>query len=320
MLNWIVIGSGDIARKRVIPAIEAEPRSRLYGLVTRDPAGVRGLAPRAWANLADAFADTDVDAVYVATPVALHGPQSMAAMRAGRHVLCEKPMAMNYNEAAEMVRTARLTGVVFGVAYYRRCYPKLGRARELIEAQAIGRPTLAEIRCHGWWGGEDGFRSWLADPALAGGGPLYDIASHRIDVLNFLFGNPALVSAQVSNTVHRYAVEDSATLLIEYESGVRGICDVRWNSRIARDEFRIVGVDGALDLTPLNGPRLESPLGEELLPPHPNLHYPLIENFVSAVMDGAPLVSSGETALVTAAVTQAALDSARVARPLPYLA
>ena len=308
MLNWIVIGIGDITTKRVIPAIASEPRSRLYGVVSRDAGKGRPYAPRVWTTLAEALEDPAVATVYVATPVALHAPQSIAAMRAGRHVLCEKPMAMNYAEALRMVETARETGVQLGVAYYRRLYPKLRRAQELLAAGTIGRPLLAEIRCHGWFENHDGFRAWLLDPALAGGGPLYDIASHRIDVLNFLFGRPVKVSAHLANTVHHYAVEDSATLLIEYEGGVRGVCDVRWNSRVSRDEFRIVGTDGELELTPLNEPRLVTPAGEEQLPPHANLHYPLIENFVSAVLDGVPLASSGETALATDAVTQAAVS------------
>lgn len=311
MLNWVVIGVGDITTKRVMPAIQAEPRSRLYGVVSRDPEKARPWAPHAWASLEDALTDSAVQAVYVATPVFLHAPQSIAAMRTGRNVLCEKPLAMNYPEAQQIVRAARETGVQFGVAYYRRFYPKLLRARELLKAGVIGQPVLAEIRCHDWFAERDGFRPWLLDPALAGGGPLYDTASHRIDVLNFLFGKPVRVSAHLSNAVHEWDVEDSASLLIEYEGGVRGICDVRRHSHVARDEFRIIGTEGALELTPLNSPLLVSPAGEEHLPPHANLHYPLIENFASAVLDGAPLVSSGETAMLTDAVTQAAVESAR---------
>ena len=317
MLNWVVIGVGDITTKRVMPAIQAEPRSRLYGVVSRDSEKARTWAPNVWTSLDDALADADVGAVYVATPVFLHAPQSIAAMRAGRHVLCEKPLAMNFPEAQQIARAARETGVLLGVAYYRRFYPKLLRARELLQAGAIGQPVLAEINCHDWFARRDGFRPWLLDPALAGGGPLYDTASHRIDLLNFLFGKPARVSAHLSNAVHRWDVEDSATLLIEYEGGVRGVCDVRRHSRVARDEFRIIGTEGALELTPLNGPELASPAGKEHLPAHANLHYPLIENFVSAVLDGAPLVSSGETAMVTDAVTQAALDSAHRSAVVP---
>ncbi|HYM13643.1 MAG TPA: Gfo/Idh/MocA family oxidoreductase, partial [Bryobacterales bacterium] len=182
LLNWVVVGIGDITKKRVMPAIAAEPRSRLYGVVSRDPEKGRAYAPQVWTTLEQALEDPAAEAVYVATPVALHAPQSIAALRAGRHVLCEKPLAMNYSEACAMVRAAEEAGVQFGVAYYRRFYPKLLRARELLRAASVGRPLLAEIRCHDWFENRDGFRSWLLDPALAGGGPLYDIASHRIDV------------------------------------------------------------------------------------------------------------------------------------------
>jgi predicted dehydrogenase len=103
-VNWVVAGIGDIARKRVIPAIQAEPRSRLYGFVTRTPAKAATYpGARSWASLEDAVADSAVDAVYVALPVAFHAGAAIAALRAGKHVLCEKPMAMNFAEAERMV-------------------------------------------------------------------------------------------------------------------------------------------------------------------------------------------------------------------------
>ena len=119
-----------------------------------------------------------------------------------------------------------------------------------------------------------------------------------------------MVRAVVSNAVHPGRVEDSATLLIEYKSSVRGIVDVRWHSRVPRDEFRIIGTEGELDLTPLNGPWLVSPAGCEELPTDANVHFPCVKNFVASVLDGKPLLSSGETALWTDWVTQKALESA----------
>jgi predicted dehydrogenase len=191
-------------------------------------------------------------------------------------------------------------------------YPKLQRAKQLLAEGAIGRPVLAEINCHDWFNDEDGTRGWLLDPRLAGGGPIYDIGSHRIDVLNFLFGRPVRVTAQLSNVVHSAPVEDNATVLIEYESGARGVVDVRWHSRVSRDEFRIAGTDGEMELSPLNGPLLIYPGGREELPPHANLHYPCVDNFVNAVLDGAPLVADAESAVWTDWVTEQALVAARV--------
>jgi 1,5-anhydro-D-fructose reductase (1,5-anhydro-D-mannitol-forming) len=311
MLNWIVIGIGDISIRRVIPAIQAEPRSRLYGLVTRDPAKAATYNVRAWTTLDEALSDPAVQAVYVATPVFLHAPQTIQSLRAGKHVLCEKPMAMNEAEARSMVQTAEESGRTFSVAYYRRAYPKVRRAKQFLAAGVIGQPVVAELTCHGWFDGEtfDGketHRNWLIDPARAGGGPLYDVASHRIDVLNFLFGQPNRVTGQLSNVVHHYAVEDNATVMIEYAGGMRGIVDVRWHSKVARDECRIRGTEGEMDLSPLNGPELVSPGGRENLPPHANLHSPMIENFVDAVLGEAPLLASGASSFWTDWITERA--------------
>ena len=310
MLNWIVIGIGDIATRRVIPAIQAEPRSRLYGLVTRDPAKACPFGVRVWASLDEALADPEVHAVYVGTPVFLHAPQTIQSLRAGKHVLCEKPMAMNEAEARTMLDAAEQSGKTFGVAYYRRCYPKVQRAKQLLAAGAIGKPVLAELTCHGWFDGT-GNRSWLVDPAKAGGGPLFDIASHRIDVLNFFFGQPQRVTAQLSNVVHQYAVEDNATVMIEYAGGVRGIVNVRWHSHVSRDECRIRGTDGEMELSPLNGADLVYPDTSENLPPHANLHYPMLENFVDAVEGKAPPLSSAASAFWTDWVTERATRCSR---------
>jgi 1,5-anhydro-D-fructose reductase (1,5-anhydro-D-mannitol-forming) len=306
-----VIGVGDITSKRVLPAILAEERSRLAGIVTRDPAKAAPYSVPAFTTLEAALVESEAAAVYVASPVFLHAPQSIAALAAQRNVLCEKPMAMNLAEAERMVAVARASRRTFGVAYYRRAYPKVHRAMELIRRGAIGQPVLAWATCHTEPIATNSQRSWLLDPAQAGGGPLYDIASHRIDVLNFLFGEPARAAGHLSNVVHALAVEDSATVMIEYKNKVRAIVDVRWHSRIERDEFRIIGTEGEMDLTPLSGPALVYPGGHESLPAHSNVHYPCVRNFVDAVLDRAPLLSSGETALWTDWVTSQAVASNR---------
>jgi predicted dehydrogenase len=307
MLKWLVTGIGDITTKRVIPAILEEERSELWGIVTREPRKAEPYGVRVFNDLGAALAADGAGAVYVASPVFLHAPQTLASLGAGKQVLCEKPMAMNYREAQSMVELARSTGKTLGVAYYRRTYPKLARAKELLRLGVIGHPLLAYITCHGWRSGVEPERAWQFDPLLAGGGPLFDIGSHRIDVLNFLFGEPRYVSAHLSNAVHAMAVEDCATVMIEYASKVRGIVDVRWNSHVKRDEFRIMGTEGEMDLTPLNGPDLLFPGGREDLSPHPNVHFPCLQNFVAAVLDGAALLASGESSLWTDWVTERAV-------------
>ena len=297
MLDWVLIGVGDIATRRVLPAILAEPRSRLVGLVTHRPAKALPYGVPAFPDLDAALAGCSAEAVYVATPVFLHAPLTIAALKAGRHVLCEKPMALTYSEAVAMRQAAHESGRVLGIAYYRRMYPKVARVKELLQAGAIGRPVVAEATAHDWFYPADGQRAWLIDPALAGAGPLYDTASHRIDLMNYFFGQPVRVSAHLSTLVHPIQVEDNATVLIEYESGVRGVVDVRRHSRIPRDEFRIRGTEGEIELTPLNGPELVHPGGRESVAEPRNLHYPCIEDFVSAVLGGGVPLSTGDTAL-----------------------
>lgn len=299
MIQWLVVGVGDISTRRVLPGILAEPRSTLAGVVTRDPAKAEAYQVPAWTTLEAALTECPADAVYVATPVFLHATHTIAALRAGRHVLCEKPMAMSHAEAAAMQQASAEAGRILGVAYYRRMYPKVERARRLIAGGAIGQPVFAEATCHGWFNPTDGHREWLVDPARAGGGPLYDVGCHRIDLMNYLFGRPARVTGQLSTLVQPLAVEDNASVLIEYESGVRGLVDVRWHSRVDRDEFRIRGTEGELELSPLNSPVLTWPGAAEQLPPHDNLHYPCIEDFVSAVLEGREPRSTGAGALAT---------------------
>src|SRR4051794_40794467 len=115
MLNWILVGVGDIATKRVLPAILAEKRSKLCGLVSRSPEKAVAYKVPVWASLEEALKESAADAVYLSSPVALHAQQTAMALRAGKHVLCEKPMAMNHAEACEMQRVAEETGRILGV-------------------------------------------------------------------------------------------------------------------------------------------------------------------------------------------------------------
>ena len=313
MLNWLVLGIGDITRKRVLPAVLAQPRSRLYALLTRDPRKAAAYpGALAFTDLDEALRDPAIDAVYVASPVALHAQHTIASLRAGKDVLCEKPVALDFAQAESMAAAARESGRLLGVAYYRRLYPKLIRARQLIAEGAIGQPVLVEANYHGWLESPD--RAWLKDPAIAGGGPLYDVGSHRIDACNFLFGRPQRATGLLSNALHPLAVEDSATALIEYAGGIHAVIDVRWNSRITRDQFRIIGSEGEIGLDPLNGPTLrllasDGRLTEEQLPPHANVHYPAVENFVAAVLDGAPLACPIDQAIWTDWVTEQVKES-----------
>ena len=312
MLNWLVIGVGDITRKRVLPAITSEPRSRLAGIVTRDPRKAEPYSVPAWTDLGRALRESNCDAVYVGTPVVLHAQQTITCLQSGKDVLCEKPTAMNYSEAYSMVSAATAAGRLLGIAYYRRMYPALDRLHQLLHAGAIGRPVYAFATAHSWFSREIEEGAWRADPAIAGGGPLFDIASHRIDLMNYVFDQPVRVTGQTATTIQNIPVEDNATVMIEHASGVRSVVDVRWHSHVTRDEFLVRGTDGEIDLSPLNSGYLRVNGSEpEQYPPHQNLHYPCIANFVDAALSGEPLRlrASGASSLWTDYVTEQVVKS-----------
>ena len=309
-MRWLVVGIGDITRRRVIPAILEEPRSHLHGVVTRDLKKAEAYpGTAAWATLDAALKDESIDAVYVASPVALHASQTISALKAGKHVLCEKPTALNYAEAQAMAEAAKETGKLLGVSYYRRLYPKLIRAKELVATWGVGQPLMAEANCQEWTERQE--RVWRWDPAVGGGGPLFDTASHRIDAMNFLFGKPERAMGLRSNAVQEWPVEDSATVLIGYAGGVHAVVDVRWNSHVRRDQLRIIGTEGDIVLDPLNGSEIRVNGQVEEMPPHSNLHYPIVENFVAAVEDGVALACPIEEAIWTDWVTEQVVKSAK---------
>jgi len=297
-VRWVVVGAGDIAVRRVLPGIVAEPRSTLTGIATSVPAKAAPYGVRAFAALDEAL--EFCDAVYISTPVIAHHPLTLQALAAGKYVLCEKPVAMSYEQASAMAAAADGR---CGVAFYRRTYPAVLEAKRLMAAGAIGTPVAIEMCCQHWFAAENGHRAWLLDPALAGGGPLFDIGSHRIDLANFLFGRPLRAVGMRSNAFHTYAVEDNATVLIGYERGARATIDIRWHARAERDECRIVGTDGVIELSPLNSGTLRAPGVHLELPPHANLHYPLIEDFVAAIFERRKPVCPIEDAILTDWVT-----------------
>jgi predicted dehydrogenase len=147
-VRWGLLGCGDIARKRVARAINDDPHSRLVGACRRDPSRLQAFCSafgveRAYTRDADLLADPDLDAVYIATPVHLHLPQTLAAAAAGKHVLVEKPMALSVAECDRMIEACQRHGVLLGIAYYRRFYPVVDRIKQAVAAgpdhEAVGR-------------------------------------------------------------------------------------------------------------------------------------------------------------------------------------
>src|SRR5438067_598079 len=154
-LGWGVLGCGDITDKRGAPAINAQEESRLVAFCSRGLARAQEFArrhadprvdeTRAYDTLEAMLADEAVTAVYVATEHNRHCEETVRAAEAGKHVLCEKPMAMNVAECRRMVAACAANGVALAIAYYRRWYPKVRKMKELLEAGAIGEPVQAKV-------------------------------------------------------------------------------------------------------------------------------------------------------------------------------
>src|SRR2546421_2382921 len=149
-LSWGLIGCGDIARKRGAPALRDSADCDLVavsrGRVELAETFAREFGVRKWYSAwQELLLDQEIDAVYIATPVNLHVSQTIAAAEAGKHVLCEKPMAMNVSECDRMIAAARANKVKLGVAYYRHFYPVIERVKEIIQASEIVAPVLAQI-------------------------------------------------------------------------------------------------------------------------------------------------------------------------------
>jgi predicted dehydrogenase len=307
VLRWGLIGCGDIARKRVARAL-------------RDGAGCELVAvSRARAELAEGFArefgarrwhgdwselvrDPEIDAVYVATPVDLHAQQIIAAAEAGRHVLCEKPMALSTTQCRAMIDACRANGVRLGVAYYRRFYPVLRRIKEILAAGEIGRPGLVSIRAFEWYTiPEDSARSWFFRKDRAGGGPMMDFGCHRIEVLLNLLGPVDEVRGMTGNTLFRREVEDTATASFRFRNGTMGQLAVSVSVKEPRDSLDLYGSEGSIHVPVLNQGTLRVLKGgeerRENHPPHANLHQPLIEDFTRAVLQRRQPEVGGETGL-----------------------
>lgn len=309
-VNWAIVGLGDIVRKRVGAAILEDPHGRIHACVTRDPAQthdtLQRLAPkRIYTSLEPALADSLVDAVYVATPVDQHAPQTIAALEAGKDVLVEKPMALNSQEASAMCRAAQRAGRRLAVAYYRRFWPRYQQIHELLNTGELGQILTSRWSLASWYAPQgDDPMAWRVEPSRSGGGVMMDIGSHRLDLLAWWFGEPVRVSACVSTQTHGYEVEDSVDALLHYADGHASSVSFHWNSHTRVDELEIVGTQGRLTVSGDDGPlRLTKGYGltHESQPRRPeNGHAPLIEVFTSDLAQSrAPRFSGRDGMLAT---------------------
>jgi predicted dehydrogenase len=305
ILKWGVIGAGDIVRKRVAPALSDLPTCEVTA-VSRGRADLAAAfakqfgAKRWYADWRELLADNEIGAVYIATPVFLHAEQTMAAAEAGKHVLCEKPMAMNAAECDRMIEACRANGVRLGIAYYRRFYPVLERVREILRSGEIGTPVFAQMNAFEYVDMPAGSeRHWFLEKAKSGGGPMMDFGCHRLEVLTDLFGTVSEVQSITANVVFDREVEDTAAVLLRFDEGPCASVAVTHGAHEPQDTLDIFGRSGSVHIPVLNTGdiHIKTDEGErtESHPPHANIHLPLIEDFADAVLKHRDPRVGGET-------------------------
>jgi predicted dehydrogenase len=303
-LNWGLIGTGDIAQKRIAPAFRdsslcnlvAVSRARAY--LAEDFAKEFG-AKKWFADWRELIKDDEIEAVYIATPVYLHAGQTIAAAEAGKHVLCEKPMAMSVKECDEMIAVCRANNVKLGIAYYRRFYPSIRRIKQIIAAGEIGKVSVAQINAFEYveLSPEDP-RYWFLEKEKSGGGPMMDFGCHRLEVLTNLFGKVRRVESIVANVVFEREVEDTAAALLQFENGICSNLTVTHTANESQDTLSIFGTKGSIHMPVLNQSEIRIKIGKderiEFYPTATNTHQPLIEDFAEAVLLNQEPLISGE--------------------------
>ena len=315
-LKWGLIGCGDIAHRRIGPALtelescELQAVSRQHASELESCVAHLG-AKRGYDDWKALLLDKTIEAVYIATPVHLHSEQTINAAKSGKHVLCEKPMAMNTVECEKMIDACNRNKVHIGVAYYRRFYPVVELMKTIIAKGEIGRVMFIQINAS-----EtplilaDHPRSWLIKKEKAGGGVLMDFGCHRIEVMLNLMGRIAEVKGVTGKVYPENEVEDVATVSIKFENNACGVLTVMRGGTINRDTVYIQGTNGSIQVENLNEGSISFKTGnrsyQDTLPKAENGHLPLIESFTQAILNNKAPKVDGNVGLGVQRVIEAA--------------
>ncbi len=251
-VKWGVIGAGGIACRRTIPeGIVPAKNAELVAVMDAVEEVGKKVADefkvKAHATADELIADPDVAAVYIASPANAHVDQFIKAAQAGKHILCEKPLAHTLEGAGKMVNAAKQAGVKATEGYMMRFHPLHQHARESVTSGKLGKVVSIRGQLSCWYPPMPGV--WRQDPAQGGGGSLMDMGTHVFDLLQYILNEPIVqVTALASQVVHGYAVEDSCVVLCEFEGGCQGIVESYFN---VRDEscprrLEIYGTEGGI--------------------------------------------------------------------------
>jgi predicted dehydrogenase len=225
-VNFGVIGAGGIAFRKTIPGMLKAKNCRLAAVM--DVANVDRVAEafgveKAYTHVEDLLADPQVDAVYIASPVSFHAKQIAMAAKAGKHVLCEKPLTMNLRQGQTAIAACKKHGVFLQEGYMMKFHGAHHRIKELIGEGRLGRLTYLRAQLSCWYPPIAG--AWRQDPKTGGGGALIDMATHLYDLLEHFAGPVKRITALTGRLVHSYKSEDASTTLLEFKSGAQATVD-----------------------------------------------------------------------------------------------
>ena len=259
-INWGFIGCGEVTEKKSGPAFNEVEGSQVVAVMSRSENKARSYAERHhirkwYTDAQELIDDPDVNAIYIATPPSSHATFAIMAMRAGKPVYIEKPLAASYNDCIRINRISEQTGVPCFVAYYRRYLPYFQKVKEIIENGTIGKVINVQIRFSVPPRDLDYKNEkelpWRLQPDIAGGGYFYDLAPHQIDLLQNIFGVITRAHGYPANRAHLYKAEDTVSACFFFENGVTGSgswCFVGHESA-KEDCIDVIGDKGSLSFS-----------------------------------------------------------------------
>lgn len=255
-LGWGIVGLGRIAGSQIAPAIASLEGHDLVAVTSRSKERAevfadRHAARRSYDDYAAMLADDEVDAVYIATPNALHADQVVAAARAGKHVLCDKPLATTVPDATRALEACRQAGRSLGITFQTRRHGGMAEAARLVADGAIGRILVAEVEMSA---GRNLPVGWRTDLALAGMGALNNIGVHAVDLLRYLLGSEVAEVACLVDREPGYEIDTTATVLMRFEQGTLAYVNANQSVPCPRDDVVLYGTEGRFMAANLSRP------------------------------------------------------------------
>lgn len=324
-VRWGLIGASTIARQFMIAAIRNQPDGEVAAVMSSSPDRASAYAkengiPGSFSSVADLLA-SDIDAVYISTTNELHLEQALAAAAAGKHVLCEKPLALNTADARRIVMACRQAGVVMGTNHHLRNAGAHRAMREAIAAGRIGKPIAARV-FHSVYLPED-LQGWRINKPEAGGGVVLDITVHDADTLRFVLDDdPVEIAAFTQSAgMANGGLEDGAMCVWRFRSGVIAQSHEGFTTRYAGTGFEVHGTEGSLfardvmTQKPIGSVTLRTAQGEEELSfDREDLYTRALRAFHAAIRGEGQPAATGEDGVWSLASAEAALQSARTGR------